>query len=296
VIDLNHHHLRSFWVVAREGSITRASETLGVTPSTVSMQVAALEDALGVRLFRRIGNRLEITDQGHTVQRYASDIFALSSDLLAAVVAGGGSAPARFAVGIADSLPLLSAYRLLEPALALPSHEHRSVLRVDKSVALLGALTARTLDMVLTDTPGSPTDPVRTESHLLAESAVLLFAAPDLAGRLRGGFPNSLDEAPFILHTEHTPLRQGLDGWLARHGLRPRITAEVEDVGLLQLLGQQGRGVFAAPELVSAEICARYEVEVLGRVEGAVERFYALTLHRRPSNPGVRAVLGRLHD
>ena len=33
VIDLNHHHLRSFWVVAREGSITRASETLGVTPS-----------------------------------------------------------------------------------------------------------------------------------------------------------------------------------------------------------------------------------------------------------------------
>ena len=81
-------------------------------------------------------------------------------------------------------------------------------LRVDKSAALLGALTARTLDMVLTDTPGSPTDPVRTESHLLAESAVLLFAAPDLAGRLRGGFPNSLDEAPFILHTEHTPLRQ----------------------------------------------------------------------------------------
>ena len=62
MIDLNHHHLRSFWVVAREGSITRASETLGVTPSTVSMQVAALEDALGVRLFRRIGNRLEITD------------------------------------------------------------------------------------------------------------------------------------------------------------------------------------------------------------------------------------------
>lgn len=291
--SLNHHHLRSFWVVAREGSITGASEALGVTPSTVSMQVAALEKALEVRLFRRVGNRLEITAEGRTVQRYASDIFALSSDLLDAVAAGGGAAPARFAVGIADSLPLLSAHHLLEPALGLPAPEQRVILRVDKAAALLGALTARTLDMVLTDTPGSPTDPVRTETHLLAESDVLLFAAPELAARLAPGFPNSLDEAPLILHTEHTPLRRGLDAWLARHGLRPRITAEVEDVGLLQLLGEQGRGVFAAPGLVSKQIRTRYGVEVLGRAEGVVERFYALTLQREPVNPGVRAVLGR---
>lgn len=291
--NLNHHHLRSFWVVAREGSITSASEALGVTPSTVSMQVAALEKALDVRLFRRVGNRLEITAEGRTVQRYASDIFALSSDLLDAVAAGGGSVPARFAVGIADSLPLLSAHHLLEPALGLPAPEQRVILRVDKAAALLGALTARTLDMVLTDTPGSPTDPVRSETHLLAESDVLLFAAPELAARLAPGFPDSLDDAPLILHTEHTPLRRGLDGWLARHGLRPRITAEVEDVGLLQLLGEQGRGVFAAPGLVSRQIRARYGVEVLGQAEGVVERFYALTLQREPVNPGVRAVLGR---
>lgn len=291
--SLNHHHLRSFWVVAREGSITGASEALRVTPSTVSMQVAALEKALDVRLFRRVGNRLEITAEGRTVQRYASEIFALSSDLLDAVAAGGGSAPARFAVGIADSLPLLSAHHLLEPALGLPAPEQRVILRVDKAAALLGALTARTLDMVLTDTPGSPTDPVRTETHLLAESDVLLFAAPELAARLAPGFPDSLDEAPLILHTENTPLRRGLDGWLARHGLRPRITAEVEDVGLLQLLGEQGRGVFAAPGLVSRQIRMRYGVEVLGRAEGVVERFYALTLQREPVNPGVCAVLGR---
>ncbi len=290
---LNHHHLRSFWAVAREGSITGAADALQVTPSTVSMQVASLEEFLDTRLFRRVGNRLEITREGRMVQRYASDIFALSDDLVEAVAAGGGSAPTRFAVGISDSLPLLSAHRVLEPALARPADEQRVILRVDKAAALLGSLTARTLDMVLTDTAGSPTDPVRTESHLVAESDVLLFAAPPLARRLAPGFPGSLDGAPFILHTEHTPLRRGLDGWLARHGLRPRITAEVEDVGLLQLLGEQGRGVFAAPELVSDQIQARYGVEALGRAEGVMERFYALTLQRQPQNPGVQAVLER---
>jgi len=295
VKDLNLHHLRYFWVVAREGGISAASEALGVTASTVSTQVSALEDALGVRLFRRVGNRLEITPEGRTVQRYASDIFALSNDLLDAVRDGGGEAPARFAVGIADSLPLLSAHRLLEPALGIPPGEQRVLLRVDKPGPLLGALIARTLDMVLTDTPGSPSDPVRTESHLLAESEVLLFAAPTLARALVGGFPGSLNEAPFILHTENTPMRQGLDGWFARRGIRPRITAEVENVGLLQLLGEQGRGVFAAPALVSELIRTRHGVEVIGAADGVVERFYALTLQRAPKNRGVSAVIeGRM--
>lgn len=290
--DLNLNHLRYFWAVAREGSITAAAERLGVTAPTVSTQVAALERELGVVLFRRRGNRLEITPAGRTVQRYASDIVALSRDLLDALAGGeDGAAPARLAVGIADSLPLLSAHHLLAPALAIPSDELRVVLQVGKFPALLGGLMARTLDVVLADTPAGPTDPVRAESRLLAESEVLLFAAPDLAERLAPGFPGSLDGAPFVLHTENTPLRIGLDGWFTRHGIRPHVTAEVEDVGLLQLLGQDGRGVFAAPELVRPEIEARYGVRKVGRLVGVTERFYAVRLARAPVGRGVAALL-----
>jgi len=289
--ELNHHHLHYFWVVAREGTITAAAETLGVTAPTVSMQISALERDLGVALFRRRGNRLEITSAGRTVQRYAADIFALSRDLLDAVAGGGLPVSQRFAVGISDSLPLLSAHQLLEPALAIPPEELRVILRADKAGPLLGGLTARTLDLILTDTPGSPTDPVRTESHLLNECDVLLFGTPDLAARFAPGFPHSIDGAPFLLHTENTPLRRGLDGWFARLGLRPLVTAEVEEVGLLQLLGQQGRGLFVAPALASEWIQLRYGVEVVGRADGVRERFFALTLEGQPRNRGVRAVL-----
>ncbi len=291
--ELNHHHLHYFWVVAREGTITAAAEVLGVTAPTVSMQVSALERDLGVPLFERRGSRLEITQAGRTVQRFASDIFALSRDLLDAVTGDGHGASGRFAVGISDSLPLLSAHRLLEPALAVPPEELRVILRADKAGPLLGALIARTLDLVLTDTPGSPTDPVRTHSHLLEESDVLLFGTPELAARYAPGFPESLQGAPFILHTENTPLRRGLDAWFARLGIRPMVTAEVEEVGLLQLLGQQGRGLFAAPGLVSDLIKLRYGVEVVGRAEGVRERFFALTLEGQPPNQGVRALLDR---
>ena len=290
----NYHHLHYFWVVAREGGITPASRVLGVTQPTISTQVASLEEALGATLVRRMGNRLELTDLGRMVQHYAADIFALGDQLQEAVVGHQELHPARLAVGIHDVLPLLSAHRLLEPALELPPTESRLVLRTDKQDRLLSALTARTLDLVLTDTPAA-TSPLRVaHSHPLQTSDVTLFAKPELAKTLKGPFPRCLDGAPFIFHTENTSMRRGLDGWLARHDIHPVVAGEVENVALLQMLGKDGRGVFAAPSLVEDELCQTYGVVALGRTEEVVERFDALTLEREPTNPGVRRILDAL--
>ncbi|TVR60207.1 MAG: LysR family transcriptional regulator [Gemmatimonadales bacterium] len=292
--DLNLHHLRSFWIVAREGSITRASEVLGVTPSTLSAQVSALEEALDTPLFRRHGNRLEITRRGLLVQRYAAEIFALSGRLMEVVTGRDDDAGAqrmRLSVGIVDTMPLLSAHTLLGPALALPPDQVRLILRVGTLATLLGGLGSRTLDLVLTDTPVPPTAPVRVETHPLATGPVILFAAPTLARTLADGFPGSLDGAPFLLHTENTALRAGLDRWFTREGIRPFVAAEVEDVALLQLLGQDGRGVFAAPALARERIVRQYGVEELGPAEGVTESFHGVVLSRAHANRAVEAVL-----
>ncbi|WP_295893669.1 LysR family transcriptional regulator [uncultured Vibrio sp.] len=55
---------RAFLVTAEEGSLSRAAVALGMTQPTLSRQVAALEKEIGVALFRRIGQRLELTDSG----------------------------------------------------------------------------------------------------------------------------------------------------------------------------------------------------------------------------------------
>lgn len=73
---LNYHHLEYFWVVAQEGSVSRASEKLHVTPATISIQLKDLERALGVKLFRKSGRGLELTEMGQTIEAYARDIFA----------------------------------------------------------------------------------------------------------------------------------------------------------------------------------------------------------------------------
>ena len=60
-MDLNYKHLHYFWVVAKEGSITRAAEKLGVAVQTISGQLSLLERSIGVALLAPAGRGLTLT-------------------------------------------------------------------------------------------------------------------------------------------------------------------------------------------------------------------------------------------
>ncbi|MBT8124770.1 MAG: LysR family transcriptional regulator, partial [Gammaproteobacteria bacterium] len=73
---LNYNHLLYFWTVAREGSITKASELLHITPQTISGQIKLLEETIGEPLFKRQGRGLLLTETGQVVHIYADEIFS----------------------------------------------------------------------------------------------------------------------------------------------------------------------------------------------------------------------------
>jgi len=55
---------RAFLVTAEEGTLSSAAKALGMSQPTLSRQVAALEQEIGVTLFKRIGQKLELTQSG----------------------------------------------------------------------------------------------------------------------------------------------------------------------------------------------------------------------------------------
>ncbi|MBP6293562.1 MAG: LysR family transcriptional regulator, partial [Comamonas sp.] len=59
--SFNYRHLYYFWVVAKEGGMARAAERLDMAVQTISAQVRALEQALGVSLLRNEGRNLVLT-------------------------------------------------------------------------------------------------------------------------------------------------------------------------------------------------------------------------------------------
>ncbi|MGH6914593.1 MAG: transcriptional regulator GcvA, partial [Geminicoccales bacterium] len=84
--------LRAFEAAARHLSFTRAAEELHVTQTAISHQIKALEERLGVQLFRRLPRSLLLTEEA---QRYlppvreAFDRIAAATEQLAAVSASG---------------------------------------------------------------------------------------------------------------------------------------------------------------------------------------------------------------
>ena len=67
--------LRAFEAAARHLSFTKAAEELNVTQAAISHQVKALEDILGIALFRRFNRRLMLTDAGQVYQPALGEAF-----------------------------------------------------------------------------------------------------------------------------------------------------------------------------------------------------------------------------
>jgi LysR family transcriptional regulator, transcriptional activator of nhaA len=288
--QLNYHHLRYFWVVAREGSISRACTRLHVSQPTISGQLRALEQTLGGPLFVRRGRNLHLTALGEVVARHADGIFALGRELAATIAGGEAATGQRLNVGISDQVPKLVAYRLLEPALAITGGVRLTCIE-DTPTRLFAELAIHGLDVVLSDEPLPAGLDVRAYSHLLGETGVAFFAAKSLKPAvLRREFPASLNSVPLLLPHESAASRLPIARWLAEQGVNPRIAGEFQDSALLKAFGQAGVGIFAAPAAIADSIIEQYAVEEIGRTDLVRERFYAVTNERRISNPAVAAL------
>ncbi|MFT3693689.1 MAG: LysR family transcriptional regulator [Kofleriaceae bacterium] len=279
--ELNFHHLRSFWMVAREGSVSRAAKKLRVTQPTVSEQLRALAEDLDEPLFRRDGRNLALTDAGEAVAKLADEIFALGDRVADTARGRATDRPVRLVVGVSDSVPKAIALRILEPAFEARIHV---VVREAPPAVLLGELERQALDMVVGDAPSRG---ATSHDHLLGECGVSVWGAKRLANELRVGFPRSLDGAPFLAPSSNTGFRRELDAWFIKHAITPTVVGEFEDAALLAVAAEAGLGVYAAPDAIGGRGLVR-----AGSVKPLRARYYATTVEQRLVHPGVALVAG----
>lgn len=283
---LNYKHLHYFWVVAKEGGISRASEKLHLTPQTISGQLTLLENHLGVSLFSRIGRGLEITETGRLVLSYADEIFSLGGELEELIQQLPASLPEILRVGVADVVPKSIAHRILAPALKM-KQPVRMICRESSLDSLLAELSVHRLDLVLADRPIPSTVSARGYSHKLGECGVSFFAKKKIANKLKGDFPQCLDGAPLLLPSDGNHLRSAIDKWLDKHRLNPNIVGEFDDSALMKVFGQEGAGIFIAPSAIQTEVESQYHAVCIGSSDEVKERFYAISVERKILHPVV---------
>lgn len=285
---LNYHHLRHFWVIAREGGLTRAAEVLRVSQSTLSQQLGELEAWLEQPLFERKGRKMHLTEAGRVALEHAEVIFQAGGELMDRFRLRGAREQPVLRIGAVGPLSKNLQYDFIEPL--LKSRSSRIVVEAGELNGLFRRLREHSLDLVLSNIPLRTDQEDDVFNHLLGEMPV--FLAGSMTGpEKRFVFPKSLRGVPLFLPTRQSHVRADFDLLLADAEVEPTILAEVDDMALLRLLALSGEGLALVSAIVLERELRSKTVRTIHRVPGLSEKFYAITLRRRFGHPGIEEVV-----
>lgn len=241
--------LATFRTAARNLSFTRTARELNYAQSSITAQMKHLEDDLGVALFDRIGNRLELTGPGHRFLDYAERLLTLMEEARGAVKEAPADALVRFTA--AESvctyrLPaVLSAFSALHPRVRLqfvpmPVREFkRQLLDGTLDVAFVleepfshGALTVQWLRQ-------EPVGLYAAASHRLARAAAV--TALDLLGE------------QVLLTDSGCSYRNRFEHALIAAGSHPLTRLEFQSIEAIKRCAELGMGIAPLPDVAVTE-------------------------------------------
>jgi LysR family transcriptional activator of nhaA len=283
---LDHQRLACLAAVVEHGGVTKAARALHLASSTVSRQVSLLEQDCGVPLLVPEGRGVRPTPAALELARLLAAWRELQRGAFLRLRAGR-SAPLR--LGVVESLPKTSVRRILQP-IWTGAARTTLLVREDRVEPLCEALATRELDCVLSDAPAPQGLASRLRQRLLAEGPVGLYAAPPLLRRVERDLPASLEGAPFLLPPARTPLRVALEAWLASKDLAVEVVGEFEDPALMKGLGCEGRGVYAAPDLVEEELRAQGSRRLCD-LPGVLDRVWLCSPRHGEPHPALAALV-----
>ncbi|PCI54097.1 MAG: transcriptional activator NhaR [Gammaproteobacteria bacterium] len=283
---LNYNHLFYFYVVATEGSISKASIRLNLTPQTISGQITSFEAQVGIKLFDRKGKKLFLSEIGRLIYSYAEEIFQLGDEIKHILKRQQPVLWQTFTVGITDVIPKVLAHQLLSPVLKMKERVRLICVEGNQN-NLVADLAVNKLDCILTDQPLQLGNHVKAYNHLLVESGFTFFAAETLLQNCQSDFPQSLSELPWLIQSKKSAVRTRLSSWLEKNNISPNIVAEFDDSALMKTFGQAGFGIFSSPTLIEEYIIDKYDVKVIGRNDEIEEHYYIISPERRLKHPAI---------
>jgi len=256
--------LRVFHAVAQAGSFTHAGEALGLSPSSISRQIAALEESLGVTLFHRHARGLQLTEQGETLFDVAKDVFSrlAMAETLVSEARDRPSGPLRITTAVAFGSTWL-VERIREFIERYPDIQVTIMVSEDEL-----DISMREADVAIRI--GKPKQPDLVQRKLVSMTHGL-YASPEYLRRL--GTPHNfrdLDNHQLIAYDEtlHPPFTNM--NWLLeagrRDGTKRRPVLRVNNLYGIFRAATSGVGIASLPGYMGR--ATRDLVPVLPELEG----------------------------
>ncbi len=292
MLPFNFHHLYYFYCIVKYGSVSRAAKELRLSQPALSYQLKSLQEYLGIRLFRKEGRKLVLTEEGHSALSYAKQIFDAGKELSDSLRDRSQKGRIRIQIGVMNSIPKTFANALLKFILTNQPDAHVQLYE-DTFTRMIEDLKDHSLDMLLTDTPCQASVEEEIQNHLIAKVPVVFCAHPSLAKKYKK-IPADLHNAPMILTTADSRVFHSVQEYLADHRIAPRVVAEIQDIELAHVMAMDKMGIVSLNSLMALNTPKdKLAVIAPGSKTGIFESIYVINKKRRNPHPLVEKVISK---
>ncbi len=261
-------HLRTFLTVARLLSFNKAADRLHYAQSSISAQIQALEEELGVQLFDRLGRRILLTEAGERLIPYAEKIIGLADETRTEI--GGGAEPeGSLTIRIPESLGV---HRL--PSIIYEFSVRFPGIRLNlincAHETLQKELRAGSIDLAFLLTESFHAADVEVEA-LGVESLVLVACPANPLARKRLVRTRDLAGETLFLSKVDCSYRRLFERILEEDGIPLEATRTFHSVGFLKQCVIAGAGISILPEVAVSEELEKRQLARLRWEEGDLE-------------------------
>jgi len=280
--------LTTFRTVATLLNFSRAAEELNYVQSSVTTQIQALEEELGVQLFDRLGKRVAVTDAGRRLLPYAEKILSLVQE--AHSIVATDEVPAGSLTITAPET--LCSYRL--PALLLQFRERypqvRLIFRLSQCVAICSGISEGSADVAF-----AIEEPIHSTSlvtEILVPEPLLILAPPNhRLSHLPTLDPLELEDETFLL-TEAGSYRDLFERALSKVGIRLAMNLDFSSVEAIKQCVMAGMGIGFLPEVTVATDVAQGRLAMLNWEGHCFQVYTQMVWHKEKwISPAMRAFL-----
>lgn len=272
------HQLKTFVVVAREGTVTRASEVLHLSQPAVSAHIKSMEEGLGLSLFERTPRGMSLTRDGQRLLAKAEQTLAAHQELMDEASRHKGALTGKLRLGAGSASNNEAIGRLL----TVLSERHPSIdvaLKHGTSQEIVAGIRDGTLDAGFYNDPRDP-DPELSAVEV-SRFNVYVVAAPGVVPRAEPLDWQSLAALPWIYPASSACCGRTADAIFKLRGVKPAriVSVDRQDMTRTLVAGGIGVGLLHADTARQAE--RRGEVELLFEAETVVRVFFALLASRK---------------
>jgi DNA-binding transcriptional LysR family regulator len=247
-MHINLNQLRAFYLAAREKSITRAAEALHVTQPAVTMQIKAFENQLKVKLFRKIGKELILTDVGKVLYGYAKRMFKIVDEMEYVLKSYGDLTKGTLTIGTTRSFArhlmpgLLSRFQQSFPNV-------RVFLKVGSSQEIADSIATFKYDLgIIGRLPNL--DKLKVVPYTKEEFCVVISPNHRFAAESTVSLTEIKNE-PIIIRESGSGSRHAILSLLASHNVKPSVLVEAGSVEFIKeyIIKERGISFLYKPEI-----------------------------------------------